>query len=194
MRSIMIGNCRLEIVADMSRVLIKVRGPDKNRDFVWKSGENPKWLTVIPVAGAEIKHLTMTRITWLLGSILKVDVRARGSVDKILKRGDVKDFFFAYLEERTTAETFANEWPWNLTVSDVDHIRKDIEAIKDEDDIEDPSVKEELDFLDGNLPSEDMPYWDDDLRDHGSADQREEAFKAWRKRNLKSLGLGKSLR
>jgi hypothetical protein len=189
MQSIMIGNCRLELIREMSRVTVRVNGPNKVQEFVWKSGEDPKWLIALPVEGDQVKHVTTTRITWLLGAILKMDIGARGTAEKIYNRGDVKDFFFSYLEERTKAEGFSDEWPWNLSIEDVERIKQDVEAIENQEDAKDPVTQEYLEFLRGVIPADDMPYWDADLRENGSMIQREVAFTKWRKEKLNYLDL-----
>lgn len=195
MQSIMVGNCRLELIREMNQVTIRVNGPNRTQEFVWKSGEDPKWLTALPIEGHQIQHITTTRISWLLGTILKMNIGAKGASDKIYSRGDVKDFFYAYLEERTNAEGFAEEWPWNLSIADVEQIKKDVESVEKQDDSEDPVTQQYLEFLRGQIPLEDMPYWDADLRENGSMDQKEEAFKEWRREKLKSMGeVGRSLR
>ena len=195
MQSVMIANCRLELIREMDRVTVRVNGPNRTQEFVWKSGEDPHWLTALPVKGEKVQHITVSRISWLLSKVLKMDIGAKGTADKIYKRGDVKDFLFAYLEERTAAETFSEEWPWNLTLVDIEELKKDIESIEQQEDTEDPAIDNYLEFLKGKIPSKDMPYWDTDLRENGSMDQREEAFTKWRREKLKSLGrLGKSLR
>ena len=189
MQSVMIANCRLELIREMNRVTVRVNGPNRTQEFVWKSGEDPHWLTALPVKGEKIQHLTSTRISWLFGKILKLDIGSKGTADKIYSRGDVRDFFAAYLEERTNAEAFADEWPWNLSEADVEGIKKDIEGIERLEDVTNAVVAEYLAFLKGQIPSEDMPYWDADLRENGSIDQREEAFTKWRKERLNYPGL-----
>lgn len=193
----MISNCHRVMISTQSRESIAA-GKEANV-FFWEPGDDPKWLKMLPRTNAdkEDDKVIIWRIIWVIARCLNEDFSKLTSrmTDGLAAREDVREFFQFYLKWRQRAEDFSANWPWNLTVEEIDGYKEELEVINKLDSLTatESSLK---DFLLGVIPDPQHPYYDADLRLNGSSEERKARVDSWRstKRSetLKSLkGVGK---
>lgn len=191
MESCNVGECKATINLDCERLMISIKKGGTDRVFFWEPGNDPKWVNLIPEEGAQPPedNIKNCKIVWVVAGCLK-EGNSSISVemtDGMLCRADVKAFFAMYNKWRCKAEEFRLGWPWNMDRVAIEELRAEAAGIRMGDRIT-PMEHSVLRFIDHLVPSDDHPYYDDDLRESGNKDEKRRAMTVWRKNQIKRVG------